>query len=179
MNKEIYESQRAAIHTRRSGSLSNQADTPRTKPRRANWARLALMVSFFKSVGGGHGSGAADPRPDPRVAAVSLAVPLGAFFSAESLARIAIPVGLTTAGNDLVLVPRFHSERVLELCKTCRRLSSHPSAGHFDWLSPWPVAVAQTVAATQMRGGLPNAQFTPAERQKAFDAIAAFFAQTL
>ena len=179
MNKEMNQSQRAAIHTQRSGRLSHQADTPRTKPRRANWARLALMVSFFKSVGGGHGSGAADPQPDPRMAAVSLAVPVGAFFSAESLARVSIPVGLTKAGNDLVLVPRFHSERVLELCKTCRRLSSHPSAGHFDWLSPWPVAVAQTVAATQMRGGLPNAQFTPAERQKAFDAIAAFFAQTL
>jgi len=77
MNKEIYESQRAAIHSQRSGRLSHQADTPRTKPRRANWARLALMVSLFLSVGGGHGSGAADLRPDPRVAAVSLAVPLG------------------------------------------------------------------------------------------------------
>ena len=179
MNKEMNQSQRAAIHTQRSGRLSHQADTPRTKPRRANWARLALMVSFFKSVGGGHGSGAADPQPDPRVAAVSLAVPLGAFFSAESLARVSIPVGLTTAGNDLVLVPRFHSERVLELCKTCRRLSSHPSAGHFDWLTPWRQAVAQTVAATQMRGGLPTSQFKAAERQMALDANAVFFAQSL
>jgi len=113
------------------------------------------------------------------VAAVSLAVPVAAIFTAESLARIAIPVGLTTAGNDGVLAPRYHSERVLDYCKTCRRLSAHPSAGHFDWLSPWPVDVAQTLAATQMRGGLPNPQFSPAERQKAFDAIAVFFAQTL
>ena len=134
----------------------------------------------MKVLEGGRGSsGAADPRPDLRVAAVSLAVPVGALFTAESLARIAIPVGLTTAGNDGVLAPRYHSERVLDYCKTCRRLSAHPSAGHFDWLSPWPVDVAQTVAATQMRGGLPNPQFTPAERQKAFDAIAVFFAQTL
>ena len=129
--------------------------------------------------GGSSSSAAADPRPDARVAAVSLAVPVAAIFTAESLARIAIPVGLTTAGNDGVLAPRYHSERVLDYCKTCRRLSAHPSAGHFDWLSPWPAAVAQTVAATQMRGGLPNPQFTPAERQKAFDAIAVFFAQTL
>lgn len=124
-------------------------------------------------------SGAADPRPDARLAAVSLAVPLDALFTAESLACIAIPVGLTMAGNDGVLAPRYHSERVLGYCKTCRRLSAHPSAGHFDWLSPWPAAVAKTVAATQMRGGLPNPQFSPAERQKAFDAIAVFFAQTL
>ena len=129
--------------------------------------------------GGSSSSAAADPRPDLRVAAVSLAVPLAAIFTAESLARIAIPVGLTTAGNDGVLAPRYHSERVLDYCKTCRRLSAHPGAGHFDWLSPWPADVAQTVAATQMRGGLPNPQFTPAERQKAFDAIAVFFAQTL
>ena len=129
--------------------------------------------------GGRNSSAAADPRPDLRVAAVSLAVPVAAIFTAESLARIAIPVGLTTAGNDGVLAPRYHSERVLDYCKTCRRLSAHPSAGHFDWLSPWPADVAQTVAATQMRGGLPTPQFTPAERQKAFDAIAVFFAQTL
>ena len=48
-----------------------------------------------------------------------------------------------------------------------------------DWLSPWPASVAQTVAATQMRGGLPKPEFTDADRQKAFDQIAVFFKQKL
>lgn len=120
-----------------------------------------------------------DPRPDPRIAAVSLAVPVGAIFTAESLSRIRIPVGLTTAGQDGVLVPRFHSQAVLQHCKTCTTLSDHPQAGHFDWLSPWPASVAQTVAATQLRGGLPQATFSDAERQKAFDQITLFFKQKL
>jgi predicted dienelactone hydrolase len=110
-----------------------------------------------------------DPRPDPRVAAVSLNVPVGAIFTAESLARITIPVGLTTAGNDGVLAPRFHSGHVLKHCKTCTTLSEHLIAGHFDWLSPWPARMAQSVAATQIRGGMPNPAFSDTARQNAFD----------
>lgn len=120
-----------------------------------------------------------DPRPDPRIAAISLAVPVGAIFTPESLARIRIPVGLSTAGSDSVLLPRFHSQHVLKHCTSCTTLSDHPQAGHFDWLSPWPASVAQTVAATQMRGGMPNTAFTEADRQKAFDQIAVFFIQKL
>lgn len=120
-----------------------------------------------------------DPRPDPRIAAISLAVPVGAIFTPESLARIRIPVGLSTAGSDSVLLPRFHSQHVLKHCTSCTTLSDHPQAGHFDWLSPWPASVAQTVAATQMRGGMPNTAFTEADRQKAFDQIALFFIQKL
>ena len=120
-----------------------------------------------------------DPRPDSRIAAVSLAVPVGAIFTAESLSRIRIPVGLTTADSDGVLLPRYHSRHVLQHCHPCTTLSDHPQAGHFDWLSPWPASVAQTVAATQMRGGLPNPAFNDADRQKAFDQIALFFKQKL
>lgn len=129
--------------------------------------------------GGKDATASQDPRPDPRVAAVSLNVPVGVIFTPESLARITLPVGLTTAGNDGVLVPRFHSGHVLKHCKTCTTLSDHPIAGHFDWLSPWPSSVAQMVAATQMRGGLPTPAFSDAARQKAFDQIALFFRQTL
>ena len=129
--------------------------------------------------GGQQAEASQDPRPDPRVAAVSLNVPVGAIFTPDSLARITIPVGLTTAGNDGVLVPRFHSGHVLKHCKTCTTLSNQTQAGHFDFLSPWPASVAQTVAATQMRGGLPNPAFTDEDRQKAFDQIALFFQQKL
>lgn len=133
---------------------------------------------------GGKSSGNApdqrtDLRPDNRVAAVSLAVPVAAIFTPESLSRIRIPVGLTTAGDDGMLVQRFHSQHVLKHCTSCSTLSTHPIAGHFDWLSPWPASVAQTVAATQMRGGLPNPAFTDADRQKAFDQIALFFKNNL
>lgn len=121
----------------------------------------------------------ADPRPDPRIAVVSLVVPVGAIFTPESLAHIRIPVGLTTAGDDGVLLPRFHSQHVLKHCTSCTTLSDHPAAGHFDWLAPWPASVAQTVAATQVRGGLPNPHFNPEERQKAFEQIALFFKQQL
>ena len=120
-----------------------------------------------------------DPRPDPRVAAVSLLVPVGAVFTPESLARIRIPVGLTVAEADEVLVPRFHSQHVLRHCSTCKVLSSDTDSGHFDWLWPWPTAVARQVATSQMRGGLPHAAFTPKQRQSAFDRIATFFQQHL
>jgi predicted dienelactone hydrolase len=134
----------------------------------------------FKALhGGASPSASSDPRPDMRITAVSLAVPVGAIFTAESLSRIRIPVGLITAGDDSVLLPRFHSQHVLKHCSSCILLSDHPTAGHFDWLAPWPANVAKTVAATQMRGGLPNPAFSDAAHQKAFEQIALFFKQTL
>ena len=111
--------------------------------------------------------------------AVSLAVPVGVIFTPESLARMRIPVALSTSGDDGVLLPRFHSQHVVKHCTSCTTLSDHPKSGHFDWLSPWPASIARTVAATQMRGGLPNPDFSPEERQKAFERIALFFKQTL
>jgi predicted dienelactone hydrolase len=120
-----------------------------------------------------------DPRPDPRIKAVSLVVPLSVIFTPESLSRIAIPVALTTADQDEVLVPRFHSDKLLKYCKSCSTLSAHPNAGHFDWLSPWPASVASRVASTQIRGGLPNPTFSKEARQKAFDQIALFFKQKI
>jgi predicted dienelactone hydrolase len=136
-------------------------------------------TSFKTLHGGASLSTSTDPRPDPRIAVVSLSVPVGVIFTPESLARIRIPVGLSTSGDDGVLLPRFHSQHVLKHCTHCTPLSDHPKAGHFDWLSPWPASIAQTVAATQMRGGLPNPAFTDEDRQKAFDQIAVFFKQKL
>ena len=145
----------------------------------ARGASEQYMPANLKVAHGGQGVEAPDPRPDPRIAAVSLAVPVGVIFTPESLARIRIPVALSTSGNDGVLLPRFHSQHVLKHCTSCSALSDHPQAGHFDWLSPWPASIAQTVAATQMRGGLPNPAFMEADRQKAFDQIALFFKQKL
>lgn len=138
----------------------------------------ASLPSSLSALHGGN-STSEDPRPDSRVAAVSLLVPVGAIFTPESLARIRIPVGLTEAQADAVLVPEYHSSYVLRQCGACRLLSSHATAGHFDWLSPWPSDLARNVGATQMRGGQPNPAFTAAQRQSGFDNIATFFVQHL
>lgn len=136
-----------------------------------------LPANLFTLHGGQ--ANADDPRPDPRVAAVSVLVPVGAMLTPESLRRIRIPVGVTVGEADQVLLPRFHSGHVLRHCQACLLLSSHPEAGHFDWLSPWTEARARQVASMQMRDGLPNPAFTGAQRQAAFDRIANFFKQTL
>lgn len=121
----------------------------------------------------------ADPRPDPRVAAVSAAVPVAAIFSADSLAAIRIPVAIVGADRDQNLLPAFHSQRVLKACTACVALDDLRGAGHFDLLAPWPAELAQRVGASQARGGFPEPGFDPALRQAAFDKIAAFFDRTL
>ena len=120
-----------------------------------------------------------DPRPDPRVAAISAAVPLGAIFTPESLAAIRVPVAIVGASRDQNLLPAFHSQRVLKACAACVALDELSGAGHFDLLAPWPADLAQRVGASQARGGFPEPGFDPALRQAAFDKIGAFFDQTL
>jgi predicted dienelactone hydrolase len=120
-----------------------------------------------------------DPRPDTRIAAVSLAVPVAAIFSAQSLAQIQIPVAVVSAGRDTLLLPRFHSQHVLDACKRCVPLVHLAGAGHFDLLSPWPAALAEGVAAMQPRGGKLEAGFDAALRQAAFEQIAAFYKRVL
>lgn len=124
-------------------------------------------------------TGAADPRPDPRIASVTAAVPVAAFFSAESLARIRVPLGIVAAQRDEVLLPRFHSEHVLRHCSACTLLADLPGAGHFDVLWPWPEAVARQVAALQVRGGDPVPGFDGRLRDAAQERIAAFHRQQL
>lgn len=121
----------------------------------------------------------ADVRPDPRVAAVTLAVPVAAPFTAESLARIRVPVGVVSAQRDTMLLPRFHSDHVLAHCRSCQPLATLTGGGHFDVLAPWPDSVAQAVGRQHARGGFTEPGFDPAERSAAFAAIAAFFVQQL
>ncbi|UJW79016.1 alpha/beta hydrolase family protein [Hydrogenophaga sp. SL48] len=121
----------------------------------------------------------ADPRPDPRVASITLAVPLAAIFSPESLARIRVPVGVVSAQRDEVLVPRFHSAHLLANCRHCTLLADLPGAGHFDLLWPWPESVAREVAALQVRGGLPVPGFDARQRETAHAKIASFHRQHL
>ena len=148
--------------------------------RAAPWPEFVLPAEL-KTLHGGRTPSAEqpDPRPDPRVAAVTLAVPVAVIFSAESLARIRIPVGVVSADQDEVLVPRFHSSRLLAHCKSCSSLSDLKGAGHFDVLWPWPASVAREVAMQQVRGGLPVPGFDARQREAAHAKIVDFHRQHL
>lgn len=139
-----------------------------------------VMPAALKALHGGRTPTEAqpDPRPDPRIASVTAAVPVSATFSAESLSRIRVPVGIVSARFDEVLVPRFHSSHVLAHCTRCSLLAEL-QGGHFDVLWPWPESVARQVAAQQVRGGLPTPGFDPQQREDAHARIAAFHRQHL
>ncbi|MBW0171505.1 MAG: dienelactone hydrolase [Hydrogenophaga sp.] len=148
--------------------------------RAAHWPEFVLPAEL-KTLHGGRTPTAEqpDPRPDPRVASVTLAVPVAVIFSPESLARIRIPVGVVSADQDEVLVPRFHATRLLTHCKACTQLADLKGAGHFDVLSPWPASVAREVAAQQVRGGLPVPGFDARQREAAHAKIVDFHRQHL
>lgn len=73
---------------------------------------------------------------DPRIAAVVAGVPVAADYDMSTLAHPRIPVGLITARKDRWLVPQFHSDAVLQVCKTCEHLLDLPQGGHGALMSP-------------------------------------------
>ena len=75
---------------------------------------------------------------DPRIAAIVAAVPYAADFDMTSLKAPRVPLGLVTAQGDKWLIPKFHSERVLEACASCVRVAEVPNGGHGALLSPLP-----------------------------------------
>lgn len=75
---------------------------------------------------------------DPRVAAVVAGGPHAVSFDAASMAQPRVPLGLVTLARDRWLVPRFHSDRVLQACAPCERIAELPTAGHGALLSPLP-----------------------------------------
>jgi predicted dienelactone hydrolase len=95
------------------------------------WAALAVIRSRFDD---------ATPREhnDPRIAAAVAGVPAAADFDFSSLATPRVPVALVTAQQDRWLVPRFHSDQVLRVCKSCELIADLPNAGHGALLSPLP-----------------------------------------
>lgn len=117
--------------------------------------------------------------PDKRVAAVTVSVPVAALFGDAGLQAIRLPVGVVGAGRDTMLLPRFHTERLLAHCSSCVPIAHLGGAGHMDLLGPWPAEIAAPVAARQARGGWPEPGFDAAQRQEAFDDIAAFFQRKL
>jgi predicted dienelactone hydrolase len=75
---------------------------------------------------------------DPRIAAIVAGVPFAADFDMGSLAEPRVPLGLVTARLDTLLVPRFHSDAVLQVCKTCEWVADIRDGGHGALVSPLP-----------------------------------------
>lgn len=151
------------------------ADPKAQAERRARYERARGVPEFLlpgpvREQRGGH---------DPRVAAVTVAVPVVAPFTAESLARIRVPVGVIEAGRDTMLLPRFHSERLLRDCGRCERLARLDGAAHMDLLAPWPAELAARQAQREARGGAPESGFDASARRAAFERVAAFFTRHL
>ncbi|BEP95984.1 hypothetical protein GmRootA79_43680 [Acidovorax sp. A79] len=94
---------------------------------------------------------------EPRIAAVVAGVPAAADFDMESLARPRVPLALITSGQDLWLVPRFHSDRVLQACADrCTLLAALPDAGHGALLSPPPPRDRMSALAARLLGDPPG-----------------------
>jgi predicted dienelactone hydrolase len=84
---------------------------------------------------------------DARIAALVAMVPAAADFDFESLARPRVPLGLVTAAQDRWLVPRFHGDAVLAVCKGCEVIARLQTAGHGAMLSPHPPGLEGLVGA--------------------------------
>jgi predicted dienelactone hydrolase len=95
------------------------------------WGALAVIRHRF-------GDTTPHADADPRVAAIVAGVPFAADFDMASLAAPPVPLGLVTAQRDRWLVPRFHSDRVLQACKLCEHIADLPTGGHGALLSPLP-----------------------------------------
>jgi predicted dienelactone hydrolase len=165
-----------------AGFCFNGQPTPQAQAaRRASFERARGVPEVFlpAQLTTVYGASAGAGLPDLRVAAATVAVPVAALFTADRLREVAIAVGVVSAGGDRLLLPRHHSEHLLHACPRCERIAHLAGAGHMDLLGPWPPEVAQRVGAGEARGGWPEPDFDPAERQAAFDAIAAFFQRKL
>lgn len=113
---------------------------------------------------------------DPRIVAFVAGVPFAADFDMTSLAAPRVRLGLVTARMDQWLVPRFHSDAVLQACTTCERVADIPDGGHGALLSPLPPGLTGMLGyALNDPPGFNRAAVVPAVNRK----IAAFFQKHL
>lgn len=113
---------------------------------------------------------------DPRITAIVAGVPFAADFDPDSLVWPTTALGLISAKADRWLVPRFHSEPVLDACKTCENLLELKTGGHGALLSPLPKDLSERVAALI---GDPKEFQREIEVPKINSAIKDFFARHL
>lgn len=91
-----------------------------------------------------------DPFPsayDARFKAAVLLAPLCALFDDGALRAIDVPVSLYCAQRDDVLREPYHSQRLAGLLRHLKRFECVPVAGHFSFLTPFPGALHDELAA--------------------------------
>lgn len=75
-------------------------------------------------------------QADTRVRAVMALAPMGAAFSASSLASITVPVAIYAGEKDTFLVPRFHAQWVMQNMRGANAtLQLVPNAGHYAFMN--------------------------------------------
>lgn len=84
---------------------------------------------------------------DPRITAIVAGVPVAVDFDPGSLAQPRVALGIISAKGDKWLVPKFHSEPILNACITCENLLELKSGGHGALLSPLPKGISDLLAA--------------------------------
>jgi predicted dienelactone hydrolase len=101
---------------------------------------------------------------DDRVKALVLLAPAAAWYREEgSLAKVHAPILMLTGEKDL-FTPPFHSEwiknRVADRTKIDHRVV--PNAGHFAFMSPFPIAMIRPdFPPSQDPGGFDRAAYQP------------------
>ena len=83
---------------------------------------------------------ASAPLADRRVRAVVALAPVGAVFTAQSLAKIRLPVAVYEAEKDRWLVPRFHAEWIAQNLPGAE-LHRVPNAWHFAFMDTPSMAI--------------------------------------
>ena len=83
---------------------------------------------------------------DERITAIVSGVPFAADFDPDSFGRLNASLAIITARLDRWLVPRFHSDAVLERCPSCEHLIDLPTGGHGALLSPLPADLPDLLA---------------------------------
>jgi predicted dienelactone hydrolase len=68
---------------------------------------------------------------DPRIVVVAVSIPVGAIFRADSLAQVAVPVGVVRAEADRLTPNAFHADRLLRHCSACTPLAMMAGAGAY------------------------------------------------
>lgn len=133
------------------------------------WIALGVIRRRFAD------DAAPQTHTDARIAAIVAAVPFAADFDMASFAQPRVPLGLVTAGRDVWLHPRFHSDRVLAACPPCERIADLPTAGHGAYLSPLPPGL--TGLAAELMNDPPG--FDRSVLPEVDKRIAAFFSKHL
>jgi hypothetical protein len=112
----------------------------------------------------------------PRIAAVVAGVLFVTDVDAASLSQPPFALALVTTGLDRWLVPRFHSDAILAVCRSCEYLADISGGGHGALLAPRPPGMSRLTAA--LIGDSPESD-RQVEVSRLNATITAFFIRTL